>query len=112
MLPGGTQGEFYSISSHIFAPPQERLRFSHLGRAPCCEGCPSLGVATAAGLLLPHAACTGAAKAAESAEDSTFGEETQTVLSPEFRNNFKMFREDLLRPIEQMQPSSLQSARF
>lgn len=100
--PGGNSIQFSPTylhppgASQIFPPWQGRP----LRRPPqfrCGHGRP-------AGLLPPRTACPRAAKPAKSAEDPTFGEEIQTVLSPEFSNNFKMFHEALLPPIEQTQP--------
>lgn len=112
MLPGGTQGEFFSIFSHVFAPARSISDFPTLAGLRAVRAASAQVWPLRLAHLYPHTTCTGAAKPAELAEESTSGEESQTVLSLEFSNNFKMFHEILLPLIEQTQPSSPGSALF
>lgn len=90
MLPGGTRSNSIQFSPTYFHPPGAAHIFprwqGRLLSQPWCGLC----CWPAATTVLP---ALGAAKPPNSANSSTFGEEIQTVLSPELSNNFKMFCE-------------------
>lgn len=93
MLPGGTRGNSIQFSPTYLHPPGAAQIFppwqGRLLRRPAWPWCGHC-CWPASTTMLP---ALGAAKPAKSADGSTFRKEIQTVPSPEFSNNCKMFHE-------------------